>query len=198
MSGIPLKSRVSIPEWVHLIQLAECVTLRGEPEWTRMQNMEYLHAHDCHQNVTHNLMNLKKSMCIGCLWHACQETTRCLQRCLFTVRLMNIQADIQTVTTHVCIVTERIQFASAQQSTYEPYLFNQFSVWHTAWQQRRQVGFHLLISSISTLAWPVCSINIVHVLLGWLLQSHMHVLVVMMFLWPEVLLFLFHSDDSHA
>ena len=81
-----------------------------------MQNMEYLHAHDCHQNVTHNLMNLKKSMCIGCLWHACQETTRCLQRCLFTVRLMNIQADIQTVTTRVCIVTERIQFASAQQS----------------------------------------------------------------------------------
>ena len=56
---------------------------------------------------------------------------------------------------------------------------------------------HPHMSSISTLAWPVCSINIVHVLLGWLPQSHMHVLVVMMFLWPEVLLLLFHSDDSH-
>jgi len=60
MSGIPLKSQVSIPEWVHLIQLAECVTLRGKPERTHVQNMEYLHAHDCHQNVTHDLMNLKK------------------------------------------------------------------------------------------------------------------------------------------
>ena len=66
---------------------------------------------------------------------------------------------------------------------------------HMATKMMKCVHPHM--SSISTLAWPVCSINIVHVLLGWLPQSHMHVLVVMMFLWPEVLLLLFHSDDSH-
>ena len=32
--------------------LDECTTLQGEPEGQHMQNVDQLHAHDCHQNVT--------------------------------------------------------------------------------------------------------------------------------------------------
>ena len=35
-----------------LVLLDECITLWGEPEWVHAQNVDQLHAHDCHQNVT--------------------------------------------------------------------------------------------------------------------------------------------------
>jgi len=34
------------------LQLDECMTLWGEPEWVHMQNVDQLHAYDCYQNVT--------------------------------------------------------------------------------------------------------------------------------------------------
>ena len=41
--------------------LDECKTLWGEPERLHMNNMEQLHAHDCHQNVTEHSTTSGKS-----------------------------------------------------------------------------------------------------------------------------------------
>ena len=35
----------------HDIETTKCTTLGGEPDQIHMQNMEQLHAYDCHQNV---------------------------------------------------------------------------------------------------------------------------------------------------
>jgi len=37
--------------WAH-DYTTKCTTLWGEPDRVHMQNMEQLHAYDCHQNVT--------------------------------------------------------------------------------------------------------------------------------------------------
>lgn len=51
------------------------------------------------------------------------------------------------------------------QCTYRPaslVQFSGYSDWHIVWHKRRQVCFRLLIPSVSTLAWPVCSIRMFH------------------------------------
>ena len=43
---------VTLISGLEFMALDECMTLRGRCEQVHVQNVDQLHAHDCHQNVT--------------------------------------------------------------------------------------------------------------------------------------------------